>query len=105
MFCFLLAVAYDLYDGHQPQEKLSAENKKVALVKRPNFLEFFGYTLFPAGFLVGPQFPFKRYQDFVSSKFSDEVSEINILLQYLLLCIALIGQTRVTTKQLCATCD
>lgn len=74
------AVAYDIYDGHQPQEKLSSENKKVALMKRPSFLEFFGYTFFPATFLVGPQFSLKRYQDFVNSNFSDEVSIIYVFL-------------------------
>lgn len=69
----ILAVAYDLYDGHQPAETLSSENKKVALLQRPNLLELFGFCFFPAGFLVGPQFALKRYQDFVSGTFCDKV--------------------------------
>ncbi|KAJ8950775.1 hypothetical protein NQ318_011268 [Aromia moschata] len=66
----LIGIAYDFYDGHQPLEKLSADSKKVALDRRPGFLEMLGHCFFPSGFLVGPQFPLKRYRDFVSGKFS-----------------------------------
>ncbi|RZB54390.1 lysophospholipid acyltransferase 5 [Asbolus verrucosus] len=66
----LIGISFDLYDGHRPPETLSTESKKVALNKCPSVLEFFGHTLFPASFMVGPQFPMKRYQDFVNGKFS-----------------------------------
>ncbi|VEN45755.1 unnamed protein product [Callosobruchus maculatus] len=60
----LIGVAYDYYDGHQPLDTLSADSKKVALQKRPSLLELFGHSFFPAAFIVGPQFPMKRYLEF-----------------------------------------
>ncbi|KAG5887089.1 hypothetical protein JTB14_018257 [Gonioctena quinquepunctata] len=66
----LIGVAYDLYDGHQPVETLSNDSKKVALQKRPSILEMFGHAFFPASFLVGPQFPMKRYLEFVGGQYS-----------------------------------
>ncbi|CAG9818687.1 unnamed protein product [Phaedon cochleariae] len=66
----LIAVAFDYYDGQQPIEQLSSENKKVALQKRPSILEMFGHAFFPTSFLVGPQFSMKRYQEFVAGKYS-----------------------------------
>ncbi|XP_023018791.2 lysophosphatidylcholine acyltransferase 3 protein nessy [Leptinotarsa decemlineata] len=68
----LIGVAFDLYDGHQPVETLSKDSKKVALQKRPSLLEMFGHAFFPASFLVGPQFPMKRYQEFVSGQYSEK---------------------------------
>lgn len=72
-FMNISGVAYDLYDGHQPAETLSKDNKKVALLQRPQLLELFGFCFFPAGFLIGPQFALKRYQEFVNGEFSDKV--------------------------------
>lgn len=66
-------LSYDLYDGRQPEDKLSAENKKSALIANPGLLEFFGYAFFPGSCLIGPQFPLRRYQDFVCGHFSEEV--------------------------------
>lgn len=66
-------LSYDLYDGRQPSEQLSAENKKSALISTPNLLEFFGFTFFPGSCLIGPQFPLRRYQNFVSGAYSEEV--------------------------------
>ncbi|XP_018561683.1 lysophospholipid acyltransferase 5 isoform X1 [Anoplophora glabripennis] len=65
----LIGTAYDYYDGHQPHDKLSADSKKVALVKRPELLEIFGHSFFPAACLIGPQFPMKRYQEFVAGNY------------------------------------
>lgn len=67
----LIGLAFDLYDGRQPLESLSADSKAVALREMPPFLETLGFTLFPASFLVGPQFPLKRYQEFVSGKYGE----------------------------------
>ncbi|KAJ8964232.1 hypothetical protein NQ314_005061 [Rhamnusium bicolor] len=66
----LIGITYDLYDGYQPSENLSADSKLFALQKRPTLLEIFGHCFFPASFLVGPQFPMKRYQEFVSGNYS-----------------------------------
>lgn len=74
----LIGCSFDLYDGRQPAEKLNEESKKVALVKRPAFLEFAAHMFFPASFIVGPQFPMKRYQDFVAGKFSPKVALVLI---------------------------
>nr|CAI5851132.1 unnamed protein product [Callosobruchus analis] len=69
----LIGVAYDYYDGHQPLDTLSAESKKLALQKRPSLLEIFGHSFFPAAFIVGPQFPMKRYLEFVGGQYSKKV--------------------------------
>ncbi|CAH0549779.1 unnamed protein product [Brassicogethes aeneus] len=68
----LIAISFDLYDGKQPEETLSAENKKVALKELPSILELYGHSLFPTSFLVGPQFSMRRYLDFVEGKFSKD---------------------------------
>ncbi|KAJ8921187.1 hypothetical protein NQ315_013659 [Exocentrus adspersus] len=65
----LIGIAYDYYDGRQPLDTLSSENKKVALTKRPGLLEIFGHCFFPSSFLIGPQFPLKRYQEFVAGSY------------------------------------
>lgn len=51
------------------QDKLSNDQKKVVLREVPSLLEMAGYTYFPTSFLVGPQFPMKKYQDFIGGKF------------------------------------
>lgn len=66
----LIGTAFDYYDGNQPEGELSATSKKLALTKRPSFGEYCGLMFFPGSFLVGPQFPMRRYQDFVAGKFS-----------------------------------
>lgn len=68
-----VGIAYDVYDGQQPHGTLSKDSKQLALTNKPSILEIFGHCLFPAAFIVGPQFPMKKYQNFVSGQFSDEV--------------------------------
>ncbi|KAB0798109.1 hypothetical protein PPYR_09102 [Photinus pyralis] len=65
----LIGLAFDLYDGQKPPESLSGDGKKVALREMPQFLETLGFVFFPTSFLVGPQFPLKRYQEFIEGKF------------------------------------
>ncbi|CAB0017009.1 unnamed protein product [Nesidiocoris tenuis] len=65
----LTGLAFDLYDGSLPEDKLSNDQKKVVLREVPSLLEMAGYTYFPTSFLVGPQFPMKKYQDFIGGKF------------------------------------
>lgn len=93
----LIGIVYDLYDGHQPQETLSASNKLVALVRRPTILEIYGHTLFPAAFLVGPQFPMKRYLDFVTRVYSNPVSVKKGLFVTILI-IQIVGDARKGTR-------
>lgn len=68
----LIGVAFDLYDGHQPPDTLSTENKKSALTECPSILEMFGHSLFPSSFLIGPQFSMRRYKSFVSGEFTEK---------------------------------
>lgn len=67
----LIALSFDIWDGERmlKGEILSENNKKTALASPPSFLELIGFIYFPACFLVGPIFSFRRYLDFVSDKF------------------------------------
>nr|AIN34694.1 fatty alcohol acetyltransferase [Agrotis segetum] len=67
----LIALSFDLWDGKKmlKGEELSANNKLTALESQPSFLELLGFVYFPACFLVGPIFSFRRYKDFISDKF------------------------------------
>lgn len=67
----LIALSFDLWDGQKmvSGEELSENNKKTALTKNPTLLELIGFVYFPACFLVGPIFSFRRYADFLSDKF------------------------------------
>ncbi|CAG9558670.1 unnamed protein product [Danaus chrysippus] len=70
----LIALSFDLWDGQKMKsgESLSENSKKTALINPPTFLELIGFVYFPACFLVGPIFSFRRYIDFVSDKFPIE---------------------------------
>ncbi|XP_046388835.1 lysophospholipid acyltransferase 5 [Ischnura elegans] len=68
----LMGLTYDIYDGTKQPSELSAEQKKTALSKMPSFLEVAAHTFFPASFLVGPQFPMRRYQDFIAGELRDK---------------------------------
>ncbi|XP_072376200.1 lysophospholipid acyltransferase 5 isoform X2 [Diabrotica undecimpunctata] len=71
----LIGVAFDLYDGHQPEETLSSDSKKLALVQTPSILEIFGHSFFPSAFLIGPQFSMKRYLEFVDGDYNNKVTD------------------------------
>ncbi|KAH7955512.1 hypothetical protein HPB52_001186 [Rhipicephalus sanguineus] len=51
------------------QETLPHDQKRTALANVPTFLEVMGHSYFFGGFLVGPQFPMKRYLDFTQGHF------------------------------------
>ncbi|XP_064642988.1 lysophospholipid acyltransferase 5-like isoform X1 [Lineus longissimus] len=70
----LTGLAFDVYDGTKKQETLSADQKKTALRTMPSIFEVFAHMYFPCAFLVGPQLPMRRYQDFVSGAFADTVT-------------------------------
>ncbi|XP_049885939.1 lysophospholipid acyltransferase 5 [Pectinophora gossypiella] len=73
----LIALAFDLWDGAKmlKGEELSENNKKTALEKSPTLTELIGFIYFPACFLVGPIFSFKRYTDFINGKYPLEKDE------------------------------
>lgn len=74
----LIGLAFDISDGQQPDESLSLENKKTALNRFPNILELAGFTFFPASFLTGPQFPFRRYEKFTNKEFQKYTQNLTI---------------------------
>lgn len=65
----LIGLSFDVSDGQRPVDQLSSENKKSCLNRTPNLLEVCAYTVFPASVLVGPQFPFRRYENFINKNF------------------------------------
>lgn len=66
----LIGLSFDVADGQRPPEKLSNENKKTCLEKAPGLLEIYSFALFPASLLIGPQFPFRRYNSFINKEFA-----------------------------------
>ncbi|KAG1656882.1 Lysophospholipid acyltransferase 5 [Nymphon striatum] len=73
----LIALTYDVYDGMKNPASLSADQKKTALKTKPSFLEITGHTFFFGGFMVGPQFSMRRYQDLLSGNlFPDKTPSI-----------------------------
>lgn len=66
----LIGLAFDVSDGQRPDNELSANNKKTCLREKPNLLQIAGYTYFPSCFLVGPQFSYRRYCDFINKEFN-----------------------------------
>ncbi|GFW03113.1 lysophospholipid acyltransferase 5 [Trichonephila clavipes] len=54
------------------EEMLSNEQKKTTLKKCPSLLEIAGHSYFFGGFMVGPQFPMKRYLDFIQGNYSEK---------------------------------
>ncbi|XP_031848228.1 lysophosphatidylcholine acyltransferase 3 protein nessy [Nomia melanderi] len=69
----LIGLAFNVLDGRQPEGKLSASQKQVALKEQPTFLEVVGFAYFPGSFLVGPQFSMKRYLDFVNGQLMADI--------------------------------
>uniref|UniRef100_T1J0V7 Lysophospholipid acyltransferase 5 n=1 Tax=Strigamia maritima TaxID=126957 RepID=T1J0V7_STRMM len=65
----LIGLTFDVYDGHRDESKLSPDQKKTALTKVPSLLEIASHTYFFGGFMVGPQFPMRRYIDFIDGSF------------------------------------
>ncbi|ODN06279.1 Lysophospholipid acyltransferase 5, partial [Orchesella cincta] len=50
---------------------LSGDQKTQALKRFPSLLESTAHVFYPGSFLIGPQFPMRRYLDFVEGKFGD----------------------------------
>ncbi|KAG8197373.1 hypothetical protein JTE90_013498 [Oedothorax gibbosus] len=65
----LIGLAFDVYDGQKKESELSNDQKKTALRNCPSLIEVAGHTYFFGGFMVGPQFPMKRYIDFINGSF------------------------------------
>lgn len=68
----LIGLAWDVYDGHQPEESLSPEQKYYRITKTPSFMELFGFSYCFCGCLSGPQFSFQRYLRFTTNTLVDK---------------------------------
>ncbi|XP_068148421.1 lysophospholipid acyltransferase 5 [Drosophila tropicalis] len=65
----MIGYGFDLTDGLKPQSELSEDQKETNLPQFPSLLELLAFAYFPGGFLVGPQFPYRRYQRFIDGEF------------------------------------
>ncbi|CAD7094133.1 unnamed protein product [Hermetia illucens] len=65
----LIGLGFSIADGLKKPESLSKDQKESALTRIPSLLEITAYTYFPACCLVGPQFPFRRYERFMNKEF------------------------------------
>lgn len=71
----LIGLSFDIYDGKKDpaaataSETLPYDQKRTALDGVPTILEVMGHSYFFGAFLVGPQFPMRRYRDFVRGTF------------------------------------
>lgn len=65
----LIGLAFDISDGQRPEQELSATLKKSCVKVKPSLLEIAAFTYFPASFLVGPQFSYRRYCSFINKEF------------------------------------
>lgn len=73
----LIGFIYDISDGQKllsesSKNELSNDQKEraLAITEIPSLLELLGFVYFPASFLVGPQYPYRRYKRFISKEFS-----------------------------------
>jgi len=65
----LIGLTFDCYDGERSKRHgeavLSKDQKKSFLTEHPNLLEMLSHSFFIGGYFVGPQFPMKKYREFV----------------------------------------
>ncbi|XP_020602606.1 lysophospholipid acyltransferase 5-like [Orbicella faveolata] len=65
----LTGLAWDYYDGHQDQRKLSEDFKRTAICHCPSLLELVGMSHFSTYFF---QFPMKKYLALIEGKLIDK---------------------------------
>ncbi|XP_055387820.1 lysophospholipid acyltransferase 5 [Condylostylus longicornis] len=67
----LIGYGFDISDGKTSKDKLSKDQLENAIYDMPNLLQLTSFTYFPASFLVGPQFQYQRYKNFINGKFDN----------------------------------
>jgi lysophospholipid acyltransferase 5 len=67
MVLHLIGLTFDVSDNMKNPEVLAITDDRP--VKIPNLLEVFAFAYFPPTVIIGPQFSFKRYNDFLNRKF------------------------------------
>jgi hypothetical protein len=65
LVCKYSLLAYDLEDGQQNEDKLSAEQKRNRITQNVSFFDFLGYLTFLPSSLVGPPLEYNDYKDFM----------------------------------------
>jgi lysophospholipid acyltransferase 5 len=67
MVLHLIGLTFDVADNIKNPEVLGISDDRP--VKIPNLLEVFAFAYFPPTVIIGPQFSFKRYSNFLDRKF------------------------------------
>ncbi|CRL05936.1 CLUMA_CG018931, isoform A [Clunio marinus] len=67
MVLHLIGLTFDVSDSVKNPEVLGLDDNRP--VKIPNLLEVFAFAYFPPTVIIGPQFSFKRYSNFLDDKF------------------------------------
>lgn len=67
MVLHLIGLTFDVADSVKKPEVLGISDDRP--LKIPNLLEVFGFAYFPPTVIIGPQFSFKRYSNFLDHKF------------------------------------
>ena len=68
----LIGLTFDCYDGARAKSKniqLSKDQQKSALEEVPSILEMLSHSFFIGGYFVGPQFCMKKFREFVSPEY------------------------------------
>jgi len=68
----LIGQAFDIFDGTKNPDELSKDQKEQALKTIPSIFACAAHVFYPGSFMIGPQFPLRRYFDFVEGKFSKD---------------------------------
>jgi len=67
----LIGLAFDVFDGHREEKFVTKEQQDRKIVDIPSLLEISSFSFFPAGFLVGPQFPLVKVRALVHGTLVD----------------------------------
>ncbi|KAH8360525.1 lysophospholipid acyltransferase 5 [Drosophila serrata] len=72
----MIGFGFDVTDGLKAESDLSKDQKETALKNPPSLLELLAFAYFPSGFLVGPQFPYRRYQAFINGQYREHEGSV-----------------------------
>jgi len=67
----MIGLAFDVYDGQRNQKDLTADQRERSLTD-PGLFEMIGFSFFPGGFLIGPQYPLVRMRKLVKGELVDD---------------------------------
>lgn len=63
----LIGLTFDVADSVKTPEVLGISDNRPVMI--PNLLEVFAFAYYPPTVIIGPQFSFKRYSNFLDKKF------------------------------------